>query len=185
MEDFALKSTDHLTKTLRQKGIHTWIQLLAYIRAIPYGRNANRTDVSLVLSEHQGTCSSKHALLKTVADHNMIVVDLMMGMYKMDQENTPKIGTILKENHLEYIPEAHCYIRQGLYTIDVTSSQSDFDRIKNDILLEQIITPDQVGVYKIDFHKNYIKEWIKKEQFDFSFDAVWTIREACIQNLSV
>ncbi|WP_235016323.1 hypothetical protein [Aquimarina sp. AU474] len=179
-----LTSSDPLTRDMIAKGIQDWQALLTYVQQIPYGRNASRTDVSLVISEHQGTCSSKHALLKTIADHNMIAVDLVMGMYKMNQKNTPKIGTILTEHHLEYIPEAHCYVRKGSLTIDVTSPQSDFDRIKNDILLEQIITPDQVGRYKIDFHKNYIKEWIKKEELDFSFDAIWAIRESCIKNLS-
>jgi hypothetical protein len=46
--------------------------LLEKVKVIPYGRNLNRHDFSLVLSENKGTCSSKHAFLKDFADKNNI-----------------------------------------------------------------------------------------------------------------
>jgi len=65
---------------------------------LPYGRTANRTDLSLVISEQKGTCSSKHALLKEVADLNGIKgIDLIIGIYKMSEANTPGIGDELSK----------------------------------------------------------------------------------------
>ena len=40
-------------------------ELIVKVKNLPYGRNANRYDFSLVLSENKGTCSSKHAFLKS------------------------------------------------------------------------------------------------------------------------
>ena len=47
-------------------------ELIDKIKNLPYGRNANRYDFTLVLSENKGTCSSKHAFLKDFADKNEI-----------------------------------------------------------------------------------------------------------------
>ena len=52
------------------------------------------------MKENKGTCSSKHAFLKKVADWNNIKnVKLILGMYQMNELNTQKIGnTILLLN---------------------------------------------------------------------------------------
>ncbi|MCK8520707.1 hypothetical protein M0D21_03960 [Aquimarina sp. D1M17] len=185
MYDYPLKSSDLLTQLIKSKGISNWNTLTNFVRHIPYGRNTNRTDVSLVITEHKGTCSSKHGLLKTVADLNEIEIDLIMGIYKMNQVNTPKIGQEIARHNLEYIPEAHCYLRHVNSTIDVTSLESNFDRIADTILSETLIAPDQVGDYKVNFHKEYIKNWIVKERIHLTFEEVWSIREQCIKNLSL
>ncbi|SHI32643.1 hypothetical protein [Aquimarina spongiae] len=184
MKNYHLLAEDPLTQPILSKGIKDWSGLLEYVRHIPYGRNANRTDVSLVIKEHQGTCSSKHALLKTVADLNSIPATLIMGIYKMNVNNTPKIGNVLEEHDLDYIPEAHCYLRIGDQTIDVTSASSSFDRIQDAVLEEQAIIPEQVGAYKVDVHKIFIKEWIVENNISLSFEEVWNLREQCIKNLS-
>ena len=82
--------------------------LIEKVKNIPYGRNANRYDFSLVLSENKGTCSSKHAFLKDFADKNEIEnVKLYIGIFKMNETNTPKLGDLLSNNKSKYIPKAH------------------------------------------------------------------------------
>ena len=71
-------------------------ELIEKVKNIPYGRNANRYNFSLVLSENKGTCSSKHAFLKDFADKNEIEnVKLYIGIFKMNEVNTPKLGDLL------------------------------------------------------------------------------------------
>ena len=112
-------------------------ELIETVKNIPYGRNSNRYDFSLVLSENKGSCSSKHAFLKEFASKNNIEnVQLFIGVFKMNEENTPKIGNILTTNNLRYIPEAHCYLKVKDVPIDVTSKESFYDKIKNEILIE-------------------------------------------------
>ena len=185
MLNFIINSEDHLSQLIIEKGITSWKELIAYIKTIPYGRNSNRIDSKLVISENKGTCSSKHALLKKIADLNGAQnIELIIGIYKMNNINTPKIGSILLDNHIKYIPEAHCYLRYKDKTIDVTSNSSDFERIKKDIIIENRIAPDQVGAFKVAYHKGFIKNWIISEKLHFSFDEIWEIRELCIKNLS-
>ncbi|MFD2561903.1 hypothetical protein [Aquimarina rubra] len=185
MLDFTINSPDSLSKLIKEKEIVSWQELVTYVKNIPYGRNSNRTDSRLVLTENKGTCSSKHALLKRIADiHGAKNIELFTGIYKMNSTNTPKIGNILLENGLDYIPEAHCYLRYKGETIDATSDTSDFERIKKDIIIERKIQPDQVANFKEQFHQNFIKTWIISERLNFSYSELWEIREECIYNLS-
>ena len=163
-----------------------WEKTINLVKEIPYGRNSNRFDFSLVLSENKGTCSSKHAFLKDFAEKNDIRnVKLLIGIYKMSEDNTPKIGKVLSENSLDYIPEAHCYLKVNDEIIDVTSTTSDFEKIKNDILEEIEIEPFQVADFKIEYHQDFIKNWILNHQIKFTFDEIWKIRERCIAQLSI
>ena len=159
--------------------------LIEEVKNIPYGRNSNREDFSLVISENKGTCSSKHAYLKDYADNNHIKnVSLHIGLYKMNGFNT-KIGSVLNEYNLEYIPEAHCYLKIDGTVVDVTSKESNFEKLKNDILEETEIESYQVSEFKIQYHKNYIKKWIIDHQINYTFDEIWNIREQCIKQLSI
>jgi hypothetical protein len=109
---YKLNSKDPISLQLRQKNIINWQDLTTKIKALPYGRNDNREDLEIVWKEQKGTCSSKHAFLKYVADLNSIPnVKLMLGIYKMNHVNTPKIGDVLIKKHLDYIPEALCYLK--------------------------------------------------------------------------
>ncbi|MBW4361731.1 hypothetical protein KZH69_14655 [Flavobacterium sp. NAS39] len=151
---------------------------------MPYGRNANRDDLSLVLIENKGTCSSKHAFLKEVANQNKIPnVKLIIGIYKMNESNT-KIGKILTDNNIDFIPEAHCYLNISGERFDFTTRSSNFTKIKDDLLKEIEIEPYQVGEFKIKFHKNFIKKWLSDSNATITFEQLWAIREQCIIYLS-
>lgn len=182
---YTLKSKDPLTLELLASRLETWNDLLEIVRNLPYGRNSNREDLSLVWKEQKGTCSSKHAFLKLIAELNAIPnIKLILGMYKMSASNTRNLENVLSKNSLDYLPEAHCYLKIDGERLDFTSPNSDFNKIKNDILLEKEIQPQQVVEFKVAFHKNYLQDWIKTEKVPFNFNEIWNIREQCIANLS-
>ena len=183
--DYNLNSKDKLTELAKSIGIESWNQLTEYVKNLPYGRNKNRTNFGLVLSEKKGTCSSKHALLKSIADLNNVPnIDLVIGIYRMNEFNTPKIGTELTNNSIEYIPEAHCYLKINGNRIDLTAKKSEFKKIEKDIIQEKEIEPKQVAEFKVDYHKEFIKSWLKKTNSEFKFEQIWKIREKCIENLT-
>ena len=160
-------------------------ELINKVKNIPYGRNTNRYDFSLVLSENKGTCSSKHALLKDFADKNEIEnVKLFIGIFKMDEVNTPKLGDLLSKNNINYIPEAHCYLKINQIAVDATTSDSFYDKIKHDIMEEIEIIPNQVSDFKVEYHKSFLKKWITETNQNNTFEEIWEIREQCISKLS-
>lgn len=182
--DKPLIANKRLTRLIKEKGVSTLYELLDYIRLLPYGRTKNRKDLSLVIREEKGTCSSKHACVKAIAEeNNMDEIKLILCIYKMSEKNTPGIGNALSKNGLSFIPEAHCFLIVNQERIDLTNENSDLSNIQNDIIEEIEIVPSQVGEYKVDYHKKYIREWMDKKQGGFSFDELWHIREQCISNL--
>lgn len=159
--------------------------LIDIVRKIPYGRNTNRSDFSLVIKENKGTCSSKHAFLKDFADKkNIAKVQLFIGIFKMNEANTSKIYPLLTRNAIDYIPEAHCYLKINSIPVDVTTTESFYEKIHNDIVEEIEIEPYQVADFKVEYHKKFLKNWISKTNCSKSFDEIWNIREQCIEKLS-
>lgn len=180
-----LSSKDALTTLAKTYGITSWNELTEFVRNLPYGRNKNRTDFGLVLSEQKGSCSSKHAFLKNMADLNKIPnISLVLGMYRMNVLNTPKIGAGLIKNAIEYIPEAHCYLKINNIRTDLTTKNSEFKNIEKDIIQEIDIQPEQVIDFKVAYHKTFIKNWLKDTNSKFNFEQIWCVREKCIENLS-
>lgn len=186
-------SKDELTSLTTSLEIKTWNELTKYIQNLPYGRNANRHDLSLILTEQKGTCSSKHAFLKKIADLNEIEdIKLYIGIYKMKKSNTPKIGNILSKNEfdyqLDYIPEAHCYLKINGIEQDFTSNTSDFENLRNYILEEIEIEAHQVNEFKVNYHQEFLKKWIENQnQINdcvINFESLWKLREVCIYNLA-
>lgn len=162
-----------------------FLDLCRTVQQLPYGRNANRHDFSLVEKEGKGSCSSKHAFLKQKADEwGENEVQLILGMYRMHERNTPKIGDALLRANVPFIPEAHCYLRINGVRHDFTSPQSNFLLLQNDILEELEIQPEQVVEFKINFHQSFIRKWLETEQIGLTFEEIWQLREACISRLS-
>ncbi len=183
--DIQLESNDPLTIDIVESGVVTWEDLIRCVQTFHYGRNAERSDVTLVWSERKGSCSSKHAFLKHIADLNNIQhVDLILCMYKMNSSNTQKVEPVLNEFKIDYLPEAHCYIRFETEAIDVTTMSSKFSSIQADVLEEQIIRPDQVVDFKVDYHKSYMRKWGVENHPEKSFEELWEIREKCISALA-
>jgi len=109
----------------------------------------------------------------------------------MNGRNTPKIKTILEtlrepqSDSLEYIPEAHNYLKFKNQILDFTKKNSSEDDFINDLLEEIEIQPHQINQFKIEFHKNYLRKWlVENRENPYSLDELWKIRELCIQVLS-
>lgn len=182
---YRLFSKDVLTKSITTKGIETWVDSIDYIQNLPYGRNANRKDLQLVVKEKKGTCSSKHAFLKKLADYNNIPnVELILGIYKMNNVNTPKIGDALTNAGLSHIPEAHCYLQIEGNRKDITTVKSDISKIEKDIIMEMPIRPEEVVDFKVAHHKDFLEGWIKEKNLEMNLERLWSIREKCIENLA-
>lgn len=186
MQEQQLTSQDKLTVLIKKTGVKTWLEAIELVRALPYGRNENRADFNLVIIEQKGTCSSKHAMLKKLADLNKIPnIALILCIYRMTEKNTPKIGNILTKNAIDCIPEAHCYLKVAEQRMDLTTTESDFSHLKKDVLKEIEIQPEQVSTFKVLYHQDFIKNWLKTTNSPYQFKHIWSIREKCIENLIV
>ena len=156
-----------------------------YLHQLPYGRNADRADYRLVLHEKRGTCSTKHALLAGVALEQGLPVSLMIGIYDMNDANTPGVGNVLAAHELESIPEAHCYLSYAGRLVDITRSDATPKSPIAHFHNEWTIEPFQIGAHKLALHQQYLRDWLSEHRHPkLTFEALWSIREECIQALS-
>lgn len=180
-----LLSDDILTLDIIESGCVTWEDLVRSVRNFKYGRGESRGDFEQVWYRRIGTCSTKHGFLYQVAQKNGFKqVQLIVGIYLMTKENTPKVGAVLDKHQLSGIPEAHCYLRINEEYLDATSNQSDYLKIASNVMEERSILPEFLVSDKIKYHREFMENWITKEGSSVSIDELWQIREECIEALS-
>lgn len=170
----------------RAKGVDSWEALKAYVAELPYGRTSNPKDISLVLNEGRGTCSGKHALLAAIAKENAISdVQLMVSAFKMSAQSTPSIQKILEKFQLDYIPEAHCYLKEQGEFGDYTRPGKFFNDFESRILdTRELFDCEDIAQEKTAYHQNFMKNWLRENALPYSFEELWQIREECILKLS-
>ncbi len=180
-----LRPAGPVTARLLALGVETFEAAADHVRRLPYGRNSDRDDFQLVLSERRGTCSTKHALLAALALEQGLDVALCIGIYEMTGRNTPGVGPALERHGLPHLPEAHCYLICGGRRIDVTRAGAEPEAPIDRFLYEERIEPAKIGRYKTELHERFLRGWAAESEQagGRSFEDLWSIREECIAAL--
>ena len=186
MINFELTSNEQYSAAFREAGITSFMDACNFTAQLPYGRNADREDFGLVLSEGKGTCSSKHALLASLAlENGHPEVELIAGIFLMNEETHSKLKDFFSDKSYPNIPECHCYLRFQGERFDYTDASNGLERIAPRIVREQRIDPSQVADWKIMIHKHYLQGWLTRNPgFQMTLDEMWIDREEAIALLS-
>ena len=183
--NFIIESELPCSKQSKSLGLVNFESLCKFVKNIPYGRTKNRNTLTSILTENKGTCSSKHAFLKQVAiENNQNDIKLFIGIYKMNETNTKGVGNVLKNYNLEYIPEAHTYLKMNAKIIDITRETTSLISFEDTLLFEEQILPNQITDYKVSLHQRFLKQWVIDEGKTEDLKKIWHIRELCIAALS-
>lgn len=183
IRNFPLTSSHPYSKGFRNEAIHDFVKALEWTHALAYGRNRDRGDPYTIFQEKKGSCSTKHAALALAALENEQEIDLRLIICKVDQKLVPQVTPFLEKLGVDYFPGSHCYLYyEGLH-IDVSfPDQAPF--LKAEVLKSLSIQPSQIGEFKQEFHRHYLKEWIQKKRLQWSLDEVWSLRESWIESLA-
>lgn len=184
--DFEIKPNGEISNEFLRLNIFNFKTAAEFIARLAYGRNNDKNDLKTVFSDSCGTCSTKHAVLKKLAEENGSEdIKLILGIFKMNGKNTIRVCETLNKYGLKYIPEAHNYLKYKNVILDFTKANSRSEDFENDLLLEIEIAPNQVSDFKIDFHKKYLQNWLNKNpEIKYDISELWQIREKCIADLS-
>jgi len=166
-----------VSKQFIDRGAVDFHQACDYVWRLPYGRTQG-SELSSVLIQGRGTCSSKHGLLKILADELVLDVDLVLGIYQMCEANTPGVSPAFHDTEYDSVPEAHCYLRYESTRVDLTRYELEGQPISH-FLLEKTIVPEDLST-KADFHQLYLQSRFGKDESL----KIWVIRERCISMLS-
>jgi len=181
-----LKPAGDISDAFIQVGALDYRAAARFVSRLPYGRNTIVSDPLIVMRERRGTCSTKHALLRRLAREQGLDVTLVLGIYEMNERNTPGVGPILKRHELATLPEAQCYLRFRGNRIDVTRAiEAHPAEAIAKFLHEEDITPEQIGDHKRTLHRQFLQRWIAEIETSSGRDLeeIWRIREECIKAL--
>jgi phosphoglycolate phosphatase-like HAD superfamily hydrolase len=184
--DFIIQPVGQISSEFLKRRITTFKEAAEWVRQLPYGRNNNKDSLVTLFSDNCGTCSTKHALLKKLClENNFQGIELVIGLFKMNGKNTPEVSTTLRKHGLEFIPEAHNYLKYYGKIIDCTKPTFNPSEFVDDLIEELTIMPDQISSFKVEYHKNYLKNWLRSNSYiKMTDEELWTIREACIKDLA-
>ena len=178
---FPIKPNGSASKAFLDLGQNDFAQACQYIANLKYKRISDKSKPLLVLQENCGTCSSKHVLLKMLAEENsQEQIKLKIAIYKMNAENTPKLKGVIPKG-LDFVPEAHSYLLFKGRKLDFTRAHS-IPLKDPEILEEYEVSAKEMLATKDQLHKNFINKWSKQQGLDPQ--EVWQIRELCIERLS-
>ncbi|WP_294680053.1 hypothetical protein [uncultured Fluviicola sp.] len=182
MLDFELSSDQIYSSRFRELKMTSFKEACGFIAKLPYGRNTNREDFGLVLSEMKGTCSSKHALLASLAlENGHPEVELIAGIFLMNEETHSRLNGFFTDKSYPNIPECHCYLRFQGERFDYTDASNRMEVIAPKIVREQRIDPNQVVDWKIMIHKHYLQGWLTRNPaFQMTLEDIWRDREEAI-----
>jgi len=97
----------------------------AYVHHLPYGYNSTTDDILIVFKEGYGSCTTKHAVIATLAEELNIPVHKMIGIYAMTEDLVTGTKPILEKYHLPYLPMIHCFLIYDSYRVDLTEGNNN------------------------------------------------------------
>jgi hypothetical protein len=109
-----------ISDTFRSLGIHSFLEACRYVNELPYGYNSDRDDLMILFKEKMGTCSTKHAVVATLAAELGLPITRGVGIYPMTEAIVTGTDKILSEYGLPYVPMIHCFLEYGNYRVDLT-----------------------------------------------------------------
>jgi hypothetical protein len=185
MKNFTIhKNKGIISEEFLNRNISDFHSACKFVTELPYKRNADKNNIKCIFDDLGGTCSTKHATLRKLAlENHQTNVKLILGIFKMDAEYTFKIKKTLNKFNLNYIPEAHNYLKIDNEYFDFTKPGSVYAQFKNKLLVENEIEYHEIVTEKILFHKDVLKKWLSDENIPYSLDEIWEIREQCIKDL--
>jgi hypothetical protein len=178
----SIRPGDPLCDAVIAEGFERLDQLATHVQALPYKRPQHAAHPLAVLREGCGTCSGKHQLLARVAQASgCFNVMLTVGLYDMNEDNTPGVGEVLDAAGVSSLPEAHCYLTVDHQRLDFTGLPRGRRSVFSALTQEHFPHPDALTDRKGLIHRQALWAWASGHGMDQH--QAWALREACIEAL--
>ncbi len=105
--------------------INNFRQACQYVHQMPYGYNSDRDDLKILFKEKMGTCTTKHAVIATLAEELGLTVRKTIGIYAMTETLVTGTNSILKEYLLPFVPMVHCFLIFEKFKVDLTEGNNN------------------------------------------------------------
>jgi hypothetical protein len=114
-----------ISKKFLGLGIKSFKIACDYVHKIDYGYNSNYEDKMIFFKEKKGSCTSKHAVIASLAEELGLPVYKHVCVYKFTEDITTGVQKILDKYNIPYIPMVHCFLVYNNYRFDLTEGNNN------------------------------------------------------------
>ena len=139
----AIKAAGPVSDKFLSLDINGFIDACRYVHELPYGYNSDRDDLMILFKEKLGSCTTKHAVIATLAAESGLPIEKAVGIYTMTEEIVKGADKILDRYGLPYVPMLHCFLVYGDYRVDLTEgNHNGKKRSIEDFLYTEKVVPN-------------------------------------------
>jgi hypothetical protein len=150
----AITGSGQVSRAFLDLGIKSFQEACQYVHGLPYGYNSDRNDLMILFKEKMGTCTTKHAVISTLAAELNLPITRGVGIYAMTEAIVTGADKILAEYGLPYVPMIHCFLEYGNYRVDLTEGNRNGknrpidDFLYTDRVAATISAKDEYMIYR-------------------------------------
>lgn len=124
-------------------GIQNFLDACRYVHELPYGYNSDRDDLMILFKENKGNCTTKHAVIATLAEELDLPIAKYVGIYAMTEEIVTGTNEILDKYHLPFVPMIHCFLVYREHKVDLSEGNDNGkNRSIDDFLFTRKVDPN-------------------------------------------
>ena len=178
--DAALNDSGIVSRTFLNLGIDRFQAACRYVHRLPYGYNSDREDLLILFKEKMGTCTTKHAVIATLAAELGLPLVKNIGIYAMTEAIVSGTDAILARYGLPYIPMVHCFLAFDAFRVDLTEgNQNGKNTAIDDFLHTEPVAPNISAKDEYRLYRKVLAEKIlqRPELFGVELKTVLHARE--------
>ena len=179
-------SSGPVCKKFLDLGLSTFWDACHFVHGLPYGYNSNRDDLNSLFREKMGTCTTKHAVIATLAMELKLPIEKNIGIYAMTEQIVSGTGKILLRYGLPYVPMIHCFLAHGDHHVDLTEGNANGkNQPINEFLYTEHVIPNISAKDEYLKYRHALKEHILKrsELQDVDMKTILHAREEGLELL--
>lgn len=141
--DEAIAAAGIISEKFIELGIKRFRDACRWAHELPYGYNTDRDDLMILFKEKMGTCTTKHAVIATLAAELDLPVEKNIGIYAMTEQIVTGTDKIIVQYGLPYVPMVHCFLVYGDQRVDLTEGNANGkNRAIDDFLHTERVVPN-------------------------------------------
>ena len=161
LPDKAIVDSGEVSAEFLKLGIQDYLEACRFVLDLPYGYNSDRDDLMILFKERMGNCTTKHAVIATLAGELRLPVEKNIGIYPMTEEIVTGTDQILEEFGLPYVPMVHCFLVYQDYKVDLTEGNNNGkNRPIDEFLHTEKVSPNISGKEEYLLYRKALKALI-------------------------
>jgi hypothetical protein len=161
----AIISAGAISKHFLSYGIKNFLDACDYVHNLPYGYNSDRDDLMILFKEKMGSCTTKHAVIATLAAELDLPINKSIGIYPMTEVIVTGTSKILNKYDLPFVPMIHCFLEYGKHRVDLTEgNHNGKNQSVDNMFYTEKVQPNISAKQEYLIYRQALKEHILSRQ---------------------